>query len=63
MTDITAGIGLIQLDRYDGLMKRRKEIIGMYDKALLPLGIQSLQHYGDGFASSGHLYFNQNSWD
>lgn len=59
MTDITAGIGLIQLDRYDGLMKRRKEIIGMYDKALLPLGIQSLQHYGDGFASSGHLYLTR----
>ena len=28
----------------------------MYDKALLPLGIQSLQHYGENFASSGHLY-------
>ena len=56
MTDIMAGFGLIQLNRYEGLVQRRKEIIEMYDKALLPLGIQSLQHYGEGFASSGHLY-------
>ncbi|MBS4206742.1 DegT/DnrJ/EryC1/StrS aminotransferase family protein [Bacillus sp. FJAT-50079] len=56
MTDITAGLGLIQLERYESLMKRRKEIIEMYDKALLPLGIKSIQHYGDDFASSGHLY-------
>ncbi|MEH6949325.1 DegT/DnrJ/EryC1/StrS aminotransferase family protein [Bacillus sp. JJ634] len=56
MTDIMAGFGLIQLDRYDVLLKRRKEIVEMYDKALLPLGIQSLQHYGENFESSGHLY-------
>jgi Predicted pyridoxal phosphate-dependent enzyme apparently involved in regulation of cell wall biogenesis len=56
MTDILAGVGLIQLDRYDELMERRKAIIEMYDDALLPLGIKSLQHYGEGFASSGHLY-------
>ncbi|MED3647259.1 DegT/DnrJ/EryC1/StrS aminotransferase family protein, partial [Halalkalibacterium halodurans] len=56
MTDVMAGIGLIQLNRYEDLMKRRREIIEMYDKALLPLGIKSLQHYGDNFSSSGHLY-------
>jgi dTDP-4-amino-4,6-dideoxygalactose transaminase len=56
MTDIMAGVGLIQLDRYDVLLKRRQEIIRRYDKALLPLGIQSLCHYGEDFASSGHLY-------
>ena len=56
MTDIMAGFGLIQLKRYDGLLKRRREIIQKYDRALLPLGIQRLQHYGDDFASSGHLY-------
>ncbi|MEW9109063.1 MAG: DegT/DnrJ/EryC1/StrS aminotransferase family protein [Cytobacillus gottheilii] len=56
MTDIMASIGLIQLDRYEGLLERRREIIEMYDRALLPLGIQSLQHYGAGFSSSGHLY-------
>ncbi|MBW3110303.1 DegT/DnrJ/EryC1/StrS family aminotransferase [Bacillus sp. MCCB 382] len=56
MTDIMAGFGLIQLNRYDGLLERRREIIQMYDRALLPLGIQGLQHYGEDFASSGHLY-------
>ncbi|MBS4178120.1 DegT/DnrJ/EryC1/StrS family aminotransferase [Lederbergia citrea] len=56
MTDIMAALGLIQLNRYDGLMERRKKIIEMYDRALLPLGVQSLQHYGEEFASSGHLY-------
>ncbi|MBD1221311.1 DegT/DnrJ/EryC1/StrS family aminotransferase [Virgibacillus halodenitrificans] len=56
MTDIMAGFGLIQLNRYDGLLERRREIIQLYDRKLLPLGIQSLQHYGEDFASSGHLY-------
>jgi dTDP-4-amino-4,6-dideoxygalactose transaminase len=56
MTDIMASIGLVQLDRYEGLLERRREIIEMYDRALRPLGIQSIQHYGDDFASSGHLY-------
>ncbi|WP_047983560.1 DegT/DnrJ/EryC1/StrS family aminotransferase [Ornithinibacillus californiensis] len=56
MTDIMASIGLVQLDRYEALLERRKEIIEMYDRALRPLGIQSLEHYGDDFTSSGHLY-------
>jgi dTDP-4-amino-4,6-dideoxygalactose transaminase len=56
MTDIMAAIGLKQLERYEGLLKRRKDIIEMYDRALQPIGIQSLQHYGTDFASSGHLY-------
>ncbi|MFK4333066.1 dTDP-4-amino-4,6-dideoxygalactose transaminase [Bacillus sp. RC240] len=56
MTDIMAAIGLVQLDRYESLMNRRREIIGMYDKELLPYGVQILQHYGNDFASSGHLY-------
>ncbi|HDR4437500.1 capsular biosynthesis protein [Bacillus thuringiensis serovar brasilensis] len=56
MTDIMAAIGLVQLDRYESLMNRRREIIEMYDKELLPYGFQSLQHYGNDFASSGHLY-------
>ncbi|MET3655497.1 DegT/DnrJ/EryC1/StrS family aminotransferase [Sporosarcina psychrophila] len=56
MTDIMAGFGLVQLNRYQGLLNRRKKIIEMYDKVLLPLGIESLQHYGEDYASSGHLY-------
>ncbi|MGM0877164.1 MAG: DegT/DnrJ/EryC1/StrS family aminotransferase [Bacillota bacterium] len=59
MTDIMAGIGLVQLNRYESVMQRRKEIIEMYDNELLPLGIQSLQHYSEGFSSSGHLYLTR----
>jgi len=56
MIDILAGLGLAQLSRYKGLLKRRREIIETYTRALLPLGIQVLQHYSERFASSGHLY-------
>lgn len=56
MTDIMAGFGLVQLNRYESLLKRRKEIIEMYDNALLPLGIQTIKHYEEDFSSSGHLY-------
>lgn len=56
MTDILASFGLIQLKRYEGLLERRKEIIKMYDSMLHPLGVQSLQHFGENFNSSGHLY-------
>ena len=59
MTDISAGIGIVQLDRYDGLKKRRQEIIEMYDAALRPLGVETLQHYGINFASSGQLYLTR----
>lgn len=59
MTDILASFGLIQLSRYEGLMERRKKIIEMYDEALRPLGIQTLEHYGDDFSSTGHLYLTR----
>lgn len=59
MTDISAGIGLAQLERYDELKERRQEIINRYDDTLLPLGVQTLQHYGERFSSSGHLYLTR----
>ncbi len=59
MTDITAAIGLAQLDRYEEILKRRKEIVGRYDAAFKPLGIQVLPHYTDEWQSSGHLYITR----
>ena len=59
MTDISAAIGMVQLDRYVGLKERRQEIIEMYDAALRPNGVETLQHYGTNFASSGHLYLTR----
>ena len=38
MTDIMAAIGLAQLSRYEGILERRKEIIGRYDAAFRKLG-------------------------
>ncbi|UZQ85765.1 DegT/DnrJ/EryC1/StrS family aminotransferase [Thermoclostridium stercorarium] len=56
MTDIMASIGLAQLQRYPEFLKRRKQIIEMYDKGILNDKIAALRHYGDDFCSSGHLY-------
>ena len=56
MTDIMASIGLAQLNRYDALLARRREIIGKYDAAVRGVLADVLVHYGDDFASSGHLY-------
>ena len=59
MTDIMASIGLAQLDRYEGMLKRRKEIIERYDDAFIPLGIKVLSHYTNEWQSSGHLYISR----
>ena len=39
MTDIMAAIGLRQLDRYPGLLARRKEIVSRYDEMCDELGV------------------------
>ena len=59
MTDITAALGLIQLDRYPSLLARRKEIIGRYDEMCDSLGIKHPVHYGENHSGSGHLYITR----
>ena len=59
MTDIMAGIGVAQLNRYDEMLKRRREIIERYDASFKPLGIHVLSHYTDSYQSSGHLYITR----
>ena len=59
MTDLAAAVGLAQAERYDGMLQRRREIIGRYDAALKPLGVQVLDHYSDRHSSSGHLYLSR----
>ncbi len=70
MTDIHAAIGLSQMRRYPGLLKRRREIVTLYDeginrinavlssdeKAKKALPVTSLAHYTKDSTSSGHLY-------
>ena len=59
MTDIMAAIGLKQLDRYEGLLKRRGEIIRRYDEMCDEMGVKHLVHSGENFQSSNHLYLTR----
>ena len=56
MTDIMAAMGLVQMERYDGLLKRRQEIVEKYDAALNDLNVAVLNHKGADHCSSHHLY-------
>ena len=56
MTDIMASLGLVQLKRYPEILKRRKQIIEMYDELMEELNVMSINHYTDICSSSGHLY-------
>ncbi len=57
MTDIMAGIGLAQMERYEGLLERRHEIISKYNEAFKDLPVMVLNHRNENHRSSGHLYF------
>ena len=59
MTDLAAAVGLAQMDRYDGMLRRRREIIETYDAALKKLGVRVLAHYTARHRSSGHLYLTR----
>ena len=59
MTDIMAAIGLRQLDRYPGMLKKRGEIIEKYDAMCDELGVKHLVHKGEDFQSSNHLYLTR----
>lgn len=59
MTDVAAALGLSQIKRYPDMLKRRREIIEVYDKALKSLGVLTLEHYRKGYVSSGHLYITR----
>ena len=59
MTDIMAGIGLAQLSRYQGMLERRKHMISVYNEALKDLPVAVLNHYGEDFTGSCHLYITR----
>ena len=59
MTDIMAAIGLRQLDRYPGMLERRRDIVGKYDEMCDELGVKHLNHWGKDFESSKHLYLTR----
>jgi dTDP-4-amino-4,6-dideoxygalactose transaminase len=55
MTDVLASIGIVQLKRHDELMRRRFELIRLYETYLDNSKIEIIKHYGENFRSSGHL--------
>lgn len=55
MTDIMASIGLVQLDRYPDLLKRREEIIKLYNDLLDKKRIELISHKEGDSISSMHL--------
>lgn len=56
MTDIMAAIGLAQIERYEDLLKRRRQIVEMYNEGLRDCDVQLPQHIKDDSVSSMHLY-------
>ena len=56
MTDIMAALGLVQMERYKGLLKRRQEIVAKYNEALKDLPVAVLNHKDADHCSSHHLY-------
>lgn len=56
MTDIMAAIGLRQLDRYLGLIERRREIMKKYDETCEEIKISHMIHHTFNMDSSNHLY-------
>ena len=56
MTDIMAALGLVQMDRYKGILERRYEIVERYNKALADLPVAVLNHRDADHCGSHHLY-------
>lgn len=56
MTDVVAALGLIQFERYPEMLAKRKEMIEKMDAAFADINVAVLNHYGEKYASSGHLY-------
>jgi dTDP-4-amino-4,6-dideoxygalactose transaminase len=56
MTDIMAALGLVQMERYKGILERRYEIVRRYDEALKDLPVAVLNHKDAEHCGSHHLY-------
>ena len=64
MTDIMAALGLVQMERYKGILERRYEIVNRYNKAIDDLNanlddnhkVAYINHMSDDHCSSHHLY-------
>ena len=57
MPDVLAALGVAQLSRYEDILRRRHELIALYNEEFKDLPIQVLNHCDENHRSSGHLYF------
>ena len=56
MTDIMAALGLVQMERYKGILERRYDIVNRYNNAFKELPVALMNHKGSDHCSSHHLY-------
>ena len=56
MTDIMAALGLVQMERYPEMLKRRQEMVARYNMAFKDLPVAVLNHKGADHCGSHHLY-------
>ncbi len=59
MTDISAAIGIAQLENYKHKLAVRKQLSECYDDALKDMNVTSWRHFTQDFSSSCHLYMLQ----
>ncbi len=57
MTDIMAALGLVQMERYPGMLERRQKMVARYNEAFKELPVAVLNHKDADHCSSHHLYF------
>ena len=56
MTDIMAALGLVQMERYQGILEKRYKMVERYNEAFKDLPVAVLNHRGADHCSSHHLY-------
>ncbi len=59
MTDLSAAMGLAQLSRYDELLDKRRRVVKQFDEGLKLIGLDTINHSGENFNSSNHLYLTR----
>lgn len=55
MTDVVAAIGLVQMERYPEMLKRRQELIRRYTEGIACDEVEVVTHFTEDNISSGHL--------
>jgi len=56
MTDIMAALGLVQMERYQGMLDKRYKMVARYNEAFAELPVALMNHKDADHCSSHHLY-------